>query len=622
MTLSPYAARIPATPSDATDSSTPQLGTAGECWHSAKKGARVFGIVGGSLSVFIIIPVLALSAFGLGSGRGFGLSIYFFVGIGVFLLFGLLGGILWATFGLLKAVIRRARTRGADQSALVEARAVAARIAQAEDRRRRVRLWPWLVGIPLLVVLPTAFCLGWEMGRNVDRRLAEAVAAADLDDPSWRLDDLLAQRAQVPDGENSALIVTEAASLIPENWPASRLPKSDDSGKVPTNAPEAYQELDSTAPNVRLSDRAAELLRGEFKSHEKAARLARTLANYRRGRYELTIGRAVIDTLLSHTNRARTVARLLAADSTMRAYDGDIDGALDSCRAIVATGRSIGDEPFLISQLVRIAITHLAFKATSRVLGQGDSTDAALARMQELLLDELKQPLLVIAVNGERALSAETIRRIAAGEIAVFELSDSAGRSRTDAPAAVAPWEKLLFDHQQALSLDSLTKAVAIARQPARKRQPLWEEWEATRNQNIGDPLGRFTASIADAVTPALTAASTAFSRYETELGANAILMAAERHRRKFGKWPDAVANIDRAILVNAPTDPFSGRSYRLVHRDGRLFVYSIGPNGQNEKGEYDPRAWMRDGPDDVGASAWEVSRRAQPQLPGKNETD
>jgi hypothetical protein len=330
----------------------------------------------------------------------------------------------------------------------------------------------------------------------------------------------------------------------------------------------------------------------------------------------------VIDTPLPHVQRARVVARLLAADSAILAHDGDIDGALDSCRAILATARSIDDEPFLISHLVRIAITNVALKAVSRVLGQGEPTDAALARMQELLLDELKQPLLVIGVKGERALSAETIRRIAAGELPASALSDSAGGSREPAPVAVAPWEKLLYDFQLALSLDSMTKAVKIARQPASKRQALWESWEADRNRIMRDPLGRFTSSIAYAVTPAVIAASTAFSRYETELGAHAILLAGERHRRKFGNWPDSVAAIDRAILASAPVDPFSGRPYRLVQRDGRLLIYSIGPNGQNELGEYNPRAWMKEGPDDVGASAWDVSARAQSRLLGENETD
>ena len=54
------------------------------------------------------------------------------------------------------------------------------------------------------------------------------------------------------------------------------------------------------------------------------------------------------------------MARLLQADAAIRAHNGDLDGALDSCRAILGAGRSIGDEPFVISQLVRIAIGMLS----------------------------------------------------------------------------------------------------------------------------------------------------------------------------------------------------------------------------------------------------------------------
>ena len=112
------------------------------------------------------------------------------------------------------------------------------------------------------------------------------------------------------------------------------------------------------------------------------------VADHPRGRHELQLGPAVIDTLLPATQAARCVARLLQADAAIRAHDGDVDGAIDSCRALLNTGRSIGDEPFLISQLVRIAIGRTATIAARRVLGQGEPSDASLARLQALILDE------------------------------------------------------------------------------------------------------------------------------------------------------------------------------------------------------------------------------------------
>ena len=115
---------------------------------------------------------------------------------------------------------------------------------------------------------------------------------------------------------------------------------------------------------------------------------------------------------------------------------------------------------------------------------------------------------------------------------------------------------------------------------------------------------------------PAVATASTAFSRYQTDLAANAILIAAERHRKKTGKWPDSVAAIDRAILPTAPPDPFTGASFRMEHHDGQLFVYSLGPNGRDEHGAYSPRTWMSGVDDDAGAQLWDVSERGRKAPP------
>ena len=62
----------------------------------------------------------------------------------------------------------------------------------------------------------------------------------------------------------------------------------------------------------------------------------------------LLSGVGFIDTPLPQTQDVRTVARLLMIDAAIRAHDGNPDGALESCSAILGAGRSIGDEPFLI----------------------------------------------------------------------------------------------------------------------------------------------------------------------------------------------------------------------------------------------------------------------------------
>jgi hypothetical protein len=114
-------------------------------------------------------------------------------------------------------------------------------------------------------------------------------------------------------------------------------------------------------------------------------------------------------------------------------------------------------------------------------------------------------------------------------------------------------------------------------------------------------------------LTPATTAASNAFFRSQAELGATAILIAAERHRRKTGKWPTAIKEIDPSILPRPPVDPFTGKPFRIEYHDGQIVIHSIGPNGKDEHGEYDPKRWIKGGPDDVGARAWDLNLRGRP---------
>ena len=188
------------------------------------------------------------------------------------------------------------------------------------------------------------------------------------------------------------------------------------------------------------------------------------MARYPRGRHELIIGPTVIDTQLPETQAARAAARLLAADSAIRAHDGDADAAIDSCRAILNTGRSIGDEPFAISQLVRVAIGRTAMSSTRRVLGQGQASDASLAPLQALILDEAAQPLLLHALRGERATINAVIRRFAAGELPVSSITGGNQRNRLGVAQALGTRLMGLFaGNQRAVALEWMNEAVAIA---------------------------------------------------------------------------------------------------------------------------------------------------------------
>ena len=50
--------------------------------------------------------------------------------------------------------------------------------------------------------------------------LADLVAELDATDPGWRLEDIEKNRAEIPEGENSARVCVRVAMLVPGSWPA------------------------------------------------------------------------------------------------------------------------------------------------------------------------------------------------------------------------------------------------------------------------------------------------------------------------------------------------------------------------------------------------------------------
>ena len=87
--------------------------------------------------------------------------------------------------------------------------------------KRRPLLWGACTF--LLAVLTV---LGWFGYRCLvdDWAVQEAIAEADRLDPGWRLAELVAKRAAVPDEQNGALQVMAAAQLIPLEWPQPSFP--------------------------------------------------------------------------------------------------------------------------------------------------------------------------------------------------------------------------------------------------------------------------------------------------------------------------------------------------------------------------------------------------------------
>jgi hypothetical protein len=347
------------------------------------------------------------------------------------------------------------------------------------------------------------------------------------------------------------------------------------------------------------------------------------------GRHPIKYGDDYISTLLPHVFDARSVCELLQWDAAWRVYVGDADGALESCLALENAARSMGDEPFLISLLVRYACNAVAMGAIERTLAQGHFTPASvpnLKRLQELLAKELSEAKLVNALRGERAGMHQLVQALEEGKVnpAVYKAlatplqlviavtGSKAGTSVTN-DINVAMMERFpgLLSLQHAALLRYFNELVDAAKLPP----PEWEQ----RFQDLESKIPN-QPFLVRALVPAFLKVREAERRTYANLRCAMAALAAERYRLAHDRWPDSIEELVKTgFLVGAPIDPYDGKTIRLKRAADGLIVYSVGLDKIDNDGFIN-----RDNPSapgtDLGFRLWDVSRRRQPPNPPVQE--
>jgi hypothetical protein len=446
--------------------------------------------------------------------------------------------------------------------------------ARTQPFWKRRLFWASLGLLFLFSVLGTVYGVAWVAAQ---RALQEALAEADRLDPGWRLQDLEAQRAPVPDEENAALQAVAVKRLLPAKWPTAK----------------ANQLTQKVRAPEQLTEAQLALLQAEFANAAWARAEVRKLALLPRGRYPLST-----DSRQSFGLDALALARVLLMDALLLAQEGDVDGALRSCRGSLNAGRSFGDEPVFLSQLVRLACQTVAVRGIEYTLAQGEPTDAALADLQEFLGQEEAEPLLLHMMRGERAGIQEAVQ---AGKAELSDLTLYYPSGPLEHVELSLPGAKL---QNIAGQITYLNQMVEIAKAPVEEQAGLLQELDAA--------LGRQPLLVRRSV-PVLRGLAV-----ENSLSGHANLrcavaaLAAERYRQQYGHWPEQLSALVPGFLGAVSLDPFDGAPLRLRRTDDGLVIYSPGADRQDNGGKINRENSATPGTD-VGLRLWDAGKRRQP---------
>jgi ABC-type transport system involved in multi-copper enzyme maturation permease subunit len=468
---------------------------------------------------------------------------------------------------------------------------------KGRPRRLRRVLVALLAGVALLPV-------AWGIFRSVsaDRHLDEALAELERADPGWRLREIEARRKAVPEAHNAGTLVLAVSSGLPawNSWPTSEL----------------TAQLDRLPPPVRLTREQFCALSNDLAVVADSRALVEPLADMPEGRYPLSWSRVYIGTPLRHLDAQHRVRELLRLDVILRVDEDDPDGALACCRSLVNLGRSLGDEPMLASQHARMYQARMATRCAERVLAQGVPSEASLAGLQHCFAEETHHRGMLIGLRGERAGLDGMMALIQADEVPWQDVLQwgwwaPENRGPTDTQSM------LLFSltpgaekESRAAALRHMNSLIEAAGLPEDQQGPAFARLEAARDDM---PL------LARRLTVSGAAVNQRFREGLADLRCAVTGLAAERFRRRHGRWPERLDELVPDFLDRVPADPSDGAPLRLRGFPDGIAIYSVGADGLHDGSDVQAGpAGNKDG-NAIRFRLWDVSRRRQeppPQVP------
>lgn len=461
-------------------------------------------------------------------------------------------------------------------------------------RRRR-----WLRGVLALVAVVILVPVGIYLYLSYAQRAGWADAEADAarSDPRWRLADLIAEQETIPDAENSALhivAVVGKAKIVRVSGTTS-----------------TYNLIFADLPpDAVLNDQQLALLRAELGKIAKPLEEARQLKNLPRGRFPVKYGDDYISTLLPDHHKARHIVDWLTHDAYVLAHDKQFDQAVESCHAALNAGRTMREDLFLISHLIRSSIQIETATALERVLAQGVASEVSLAAMQAIVETEIRESSWLRAMRGERAGAHLLFENLRTGKISQAKYLRAMATGKP--PANLL---ERINDHFPSTllkyypeHLQHMTRGVEIAKLPIDAQRKPVQEWD-TQGKDSRNPITTL-------MRPAIWKVYESECRSQATLRAMQAAIACERYRLRRGHWPEALdALVEEKLLNEVPRDPIDGQTMRLQRHATFIVVYSIGNDLTDNHGHID-HTRVNDPGVDVGFRLWDEKHRRAPPRP------
>lgn len=314
----------------------------------------------------------------------------------------------------------------------------------------------------------------------------------------------------------------------------------------------------------------------------------------------------LLDVLLEPMQHMRRATRALALESRLAVAQGDGQRATDNIVAMLGMARHTFDMPFLIGELVGIAIARVAWATADDLIERYPEafTDVQLALLAERIgqdsgpqeffadpkseaefMDDTLQRMFTDDGNGDGRLTPDGMWYLVA-------ISDVAARNTRLLPTTPLAGPAIMAYSAGRKETRERYHAV-LDHYAGYRNKPMWT-WTQNPDEHaleIIDDSG-MVFPVVKVLAPALgnTVIAGNWTRQHREVTLAAI--ALEQYKRANGSYPATLAELVPTYLQSLPTDIADGQPIRYRVVDGKPLIYSIGMDRMDNDG----RPAMKDG--------------------------
>jgi len=285
--------------------------------------------------------------------------------------------------------------------------------------------------------------------------------------------------------------------------------------------------------------------------------------------------------VLPHLSTMKNAATLFALSSAQRLSKGDTTGAWQDTLNGIRLGEQLRTEPFLISQLVRIAILEINFQTFWEGQINHQWSAEQLTAFQETFQTIDLLAGMESAIRAERNMINHWFTSVAQGGTQAQGF-DELNSSLDYVPAFI------FYSNQYQINrilTEIILPGIDVSNHRLNVHQFKKMEEEML---DLKSSFLSFRHAIALMMLPGLDKYALKVSQTQAALDQSAIVAALERYRLAEGSYPKKLAALRPKFIAKIPGDLFhdQGLVYR-INEDDSFTLYSTGYNGTDDGGEF-----------------------------------